>query len=120
MADSQPSKPEKHRPTLWFVYIAVFAMFLIQGLLANLDKTSRIPYSQFQSLLHDGKITSLTIADTSIDGEFKDALPGGQKQFSTNRVDPALAQELEKTGVTFSGQPPSYLGQLLSWILPIG
>jgi cell division protease FtsH len=120
MADGQPSKPEKHWPTLWFIYVAIFAVFLIQGLLANLDKTSRIPYSQFQSLLRDGKVTSLTVADGTISGDLKEPLPGGQKQFATNRVDTALAQELEKSGVTFSGEPPSVVGQLLSWILPIG
>ncbi len=120
MTDDQHGKPEKHQPTLWFVYIAIFAIFLIQGLIANLAKTSQIPYSQFVTLLHDGKITSLTVADTNISGELKEPLPGGQKQFSTNRVDPALARDLAETGVTFSGEPPSYLAQILSWVLPIG
>jgi cell division protease FtsH len=120
MSEGQPITPEKHQPTLWFILLATFAIFLIQGLIGNLANTSQIPYSQFQSLLHEGKVTSLTVADTTISGELKDALPGGQKQFSTNRVDPALAHELESAGVTFSGQPPSYLAQILSWVLPIG
>jgi cell division protease FtsH len=121
MADSrQPSKPERHQPTLWFILAATFVIFLIQGLLANLAKTSQIPYSQFESLLRDGKIVSITVADTSISGTLKDALPGGEKQFSTNRVDPTPAKDLDATGITFSGQPPSFFGQLLSWALPIG
>jgi tetratricopeptide (TPR) repeat protein len=54
MADGQPRKPEKHHPPLWFIYIAVFAIFLIQGLLGSLNKTSQIPYSQFEAYFYRG------------------------------------------------------------------
>jgi cell division protease FtsH len=120
MSDGKPQKPAKHEIPLWFVLVAAFFIFLIQGLIGTLSATSQIPYSQFQALLRDGKITDVTVADNNIRGTLKEPLPGGQKQFTTNRVDPALVHELEGKGITFSGEPPSYFGQVLSWILPLG
>ncbi|MGA7324427.1 MAG: ATP-dependent zinc metalloprotease FtsH, partial [Rhodomicrobium sp.] len=44
----------------------------------------------------------------------------GKKYFTTTRVDPAVADELEKYGVTFTGSTGhSLLTDILSWVLPI-
>jgi cell division protease FtsH len=117
----QPQQPEyRQQFLLWFVVAAAGFVLLYQALALNATASSEIPYSQFEDLLANGRITDLAISDTNIRGTLKDPLPGGQKQFTTNRVDPNLARELEGKGVTFTGQPPSALGQILSWVIPIG
>ncbi len=124
MPKDQPrlQEPEsKQQFTLWYVLIAAIFIFLYQALSSNAVGTNEIPYSEFEDLLANGRIAELTIAETNIRGTLKEALPsGGQKQFVTNRVDPSLAHELEGKGVTFSGVAPSFLGQILSWVVPIG
>jgi cell division protease FtsH len=121
MAKDRPQQPESQQQfTLWYIVIAAVFLFLYQALSTNAVATTEIPYSQFEDLLANGKLSDLTITETNIRGTLKDALPNGQKQFVTNRVDPNLAHELEGKGVTFTGQAPSFLSQILSWIVPIG
>lgn len=117
-----PTQKQQPNPqfTLWYAIVAGFAILLIQTVFANVSTTSEIPYSQFADMLRDGKIAELTIADNTIRGTLKEPVEGGKKQFVTNRVDPNLVHELEGKGIKFSGVAPSVLGQVLSWILPIG
>ena len=46
--------------------------------------------------------------------------PGQPDQFTTDRVDPVLAATLEKSKLTFSGQPAAgVFATLLGWLLPV-
>jgi cell division protease FtsH len=79
-----------------------------------------IPYSQFQSMLAAGQLDNLTVGDGQISGDFKHPDKDQPAQFVTNQVDPALAQQLSQAKVTFDGSgPPSGLGSLLGWLLPL-
>src|SRR5579859_430787 len=121
MPEKNGNQPERKRQiTISYVVLAGFALLLFQGLAAHFFATAEIPYSQFETLLKDGKIADLTASDTKISGTLKEPLPDGRKQFITTRVDPNLARDLEGKGVTYSGEVPGYLSQFLSWILPIG
>ena len=53
-----------------------------------------MPYSEFRSLLHQGKIDTLAVSDRFIQGTLKEPLPGGQRRFFTTRLDQDFAQEL--------------------------
>jgi cell division protease FtsH len=78
-----------------------------------------IPYSQFQTLLGAGQVNNLVVGSNEITGDFKAAPAGQPTQFSTDRVDPTLAQDLAKSNVTFSGTPGTGLfGEILGWLLP--
>ncbi len=47
-------------------------------------------------------------------------MPNGKSQFVTTRVDPQFADELQKYGVTYTGQMESTLiRDLLSWVIPV-
>ena len=79
-----------------------------------------IPYSEFQSLLQAGKVNDLKISDNQISGTIKADKAGKPEQFQTDRVDPALAEELAKSKVTFSGTAaPGMWASLLGWFLPL-
>ena len=73
-----------------------------------------------QQLLQDRKIAELGVSDRYIQGKLKEPLPDGKSQFVTTRVDPQLADELKKYGVTYTGQVEStFLQDLLSWVVPV-
>ncbi len=99
--------------------IALFGILLLQYFFAVNQRIEAIPYSQFQQLLHDGKVEKVAVSNRFIQGTLKEPLPGGKKQFVTTRVDPDIAGELQKSGVTYSGQVENtFLTDLLSWIVP--
>jgi cell division protease FtsH len=102
--------------------MAMMLAFLLFNLLMDKDgsQSKTIPYSQFQTLLQKGLVDKLTISDSEITGTLKSAAPGTPTQFSTDRVDLALAQDLGRANVTFSGTPPpSFLMELLGWLAPV-
>ena len=79
-----------------------------------------IPYSQFQSLLASNGVENLVVGPTTISGALKHPGRGQPEQFITDRVDPALAATLEKSNITFTGQPASgAFASLLGWLLPL-
>ena len=120
MAGNQTKTPEpKHQFAIWYIFLAGILLLIFQSVAASFLATAEIPYSQFVQLLQDGKIADVAASESKIHGNLKDPLPDGRKQFVTTRVDPALAHELEGKGIIFAGETPGYLGQILSWILPI-
>ena len=103
----------------WYIIAAVLGMMLIQDLYLESTKLTPIPYSRFQTLLNEDKVAQIGIAQNYISGSLKEAQPDGVKDFITTRVDPDLAQSLDKHGVVYSGIVESHwLRDLLSWILP--
>ena len=94
-------------------------MLLIQDLYLESTKLTPIPYSRFQTLLNENKVEKIAIAQNYISGSLKEAQPDGVKDFITARVDPELAESLDKHGVVYSGVIENHwLRDLLSWILP--
>src|SRR4051812_33262675 len=105
---------------LWYAIAAFLGLLLIQYVIATTQKIAPIPYSQFQQLLREGKVAEIGVSDRFIQGKLKEPLPDGKSQFVTTRVDPEFAQELQKSGVTYTGQIEStFLRDLLSWVLPV-
>src|SRR5215510_4153996 len=103
----------------WYIIAAVLGMLLIQDFYIESTKLTPIPYSRFQTLLNEDKVAKIAIGQNYISGELKEAQPDGLKDFLTARVDPDLAQSLDKHNVVYSGVVESHwLRDLLSWILP--
>src|SRR5262249_29421811 len=98
---------------------AVIVILLAQYFYSVSQRVEALPYSQFQRLLDEGKVDRVAVSDRYIQGTLKEPLPDGKKQFVTTRVDSEFARELQKSGVTYSGEVESTLVQdLLSWIIP--
>jgi cell division protease FtsH len=78
-----------------------------------------IPYSEFQRLAAEGRVTDLVVGETRISGMLRDAPQGEPRRFTTQRVDPAFAQSLAGTPVEFAGEPePGLLVRAIGWVLP--
>ncbi len=84
----------------WYVTLAILAMLWIQSLYIAATRSTPIPYSRFQTLLNDDKIAEIGISQNTNRGTLKQPEADGLKDFVTTRVDPELAQTLNKHGIT--------------------
>jgi cell division protease FtsH len=117
-----PNEPEerKHQFATWYVFAAFLGVLLIQYLWFQFSQVETIPYSQFEQLLADNKISEVSVGSDTIQGALKEPFPDRRKLFYTVRVDPALADKLSAHGVKVTGAPSNSLfSTILSWGLPI-
>ena len=122
-ADKRPPRePEdrKHQFAIWYFFAAFLGLMLIQYLWVQYTQIETIPYSQFEQLLDQNKISEVLVGSDTIQGTLKEPFPDGRKLFRTTRVDPELAGKLTAHGVKVTGSPSSNLfSTVLSWALPI-
>jgi len=110
---------KKHQFNLTYLLIAFGLLLLFQSFWVSYSEVETIPYSKFQELLKDKQIEKVVVGPSQIQGEFKTP-EGGKKYFTTTRVDPAVAAELQKTGIDYTGSTgDNFLRDILSWVLPI-
>jgi cell division protease FtsH len=125
----------KQQFSLWYFIAALVAVMLIQSALFP-QHTETLQYSEFKTLLKQGKITNASISDQAITGTLgSEGLEGllppakieelkrlgkGEHAFVTVRLaDPGLIAELEAAKIPFSGQAENkWLSTLLAWVLP--
>ena len=102
-------------------FIAVLlAILALQKRLASTTAPQAVSYSEFQSLLQNGRIVTITVSDRQIQAVLKEPLPDGRKMVSTVPIDPQLAKELTGHGADVTGVVEStFWRDLLSWIVPV-
>ena len=110
---------KKHQFNLTYLLIAFGLLLLFQSWWAGYSQVEPIPYSQFQDLLKNKEIEKVVVGPSQIEGEFKTP-QNGKKYFTTTQVNPVIADELQKYGITYTGSTgQSFLRDILSWVLPI-
>jgi cell division protease FtsH len=122
-AKNSPTKePEerKHQFATWYIFAAFLGWMLIQYLWLQYTQVETIPYSQFEQLVDQNKISEVLVGSDTIQGTLKEPFPDGRKLFNTVRVEPDLAAKLSAHGVKVTGAPSSnFLSTILSWVLPV-
>jgi len=122
-ANNRPTKePEerKHQFATWYIFAAFLGVMLIQYLWLQYTQIETIPYSQFEELVDQNKISEVLVGSDTIQGTLKEPFPDGRKLFNTTRVEPDLAAKLSAHGVKVTGAPSSnFLSTILSWVLPV-
>ena len=117
---NEPSS-RKQAVTIGYIFAAGAALIVLQWLLATYNVVETIPYSQFEQLVSQNKVSEVGVGQDTIQGKLKDneKLPSGKSDFITARVDPALAEKLEAKGVVVNGVPSGGVVQtILSWVIP--
>ena len=110
---------KKHQLNLTYIAIAFGLLLLFQFYWVSYTQIESVPYSRFQQLLKDKEVTKVVVGPSQIQGEFKTP-QDGKKYFTTTRVDPAVASELQKHGIEIPGSTgQSLFRDILSWVLPI-
>ncbi|WP_350282651.1 ATP-dependent zinc metalloprotease FtsH [Nitrosomonas sp.] len=111
---------KKAQINFWYVLIAILSILFIQNLYNQYTRIEPIPYSRFQTLLEQDKISEVAITDKQIFGSLKESTSEKFTEFVTTRVESDLAEMLDKHNVTYTGVVQStWLRDLLSWIVPM-
>ncbi len=112
-------EPKTHF-NFWYFVIAMLAIMMIQSWWQEAQQVETVPYSEFQTLMRDGKVAEVSVADTYVRGILRAPLPDGRNQIYAVRVDPDLAEDLDKFGITYTGiVQNNFLSKILSWVLPV-
>jgi cell division protease FtsH len=113
---------KRHKFSMWYVFLGIWIVLIIQSYIASMLAAQMIPYSQFLDLLKNGKIVEVAVTANQIEGKMKveKGEPGETKAFRTVRVDAELSTLLDQYKVVFKGQIEStFLRDIFSWIFPI-
>lgn len=108
--------------SIWYVFLAIWAVILVHDFILALQKIEEIPYSEFKTLVASGQVAEVSLGSHTLSGKLKPAEGAKEpKLFSSIRVeDPDLVKELQTHQVKFVGVVEStFLRDLLSWILPV-
>ena len=104
----------------WYAVLAIILVVYLQSWWADTQRVEEISYSEFQTMLEDGRLESIGISATSIRGKLKYPMEDGRQYIKTVRIEPDFARELAQYDVRFEGVIESnWPAQILSWILPV-
>jgi cell division protease FtsH len=110
----------KRQFMIWYALAAVLGVLLFQAFWTSYTQVETIPYSQFETLLDQGKVAEVTVGTDSIQGTLKEPLPSGKHEFFAVRVDPQLAEKLASHQVVVNGAASGGIIQtILSWVIPV-
>lgn len=113
--------PPKTHFSLWYFLVAITLLIMFQNFYLS-GQTQTIPYSQFKSLVAQGRVDRVIIDQEVITGNLKpDSTSGRGSRFRVFRVeDNGLVEALEKAGVIYSGSYENkFLSGLISWVAPM-
>ncbi|MEW6544091.1 MAG: ATP-dependent zinc metalloprotease FtsH [Nitrospirota bacterium] len=113
--------PKQKQFSIWYVFIALWALMLFQIFVAPYFNPTEIPYSEFKAAVAADKVEEVAVSSSVIHGRMKPADSKEGRVFDTVRVeDPDLIRELEARHVKVTGVVEStFLRDILSWIVPI-
>ncbi|MEP6887164.1 MAG: ATP-dependent zinc metalloprotease FtsH [Nitrospirales bacterium] len=125
--------------SIWYVFIALWAMMLFQLFVTPYFNPTEIPYSEFKEAVASDKVEEVAVSSMVIHGKMKPdktsspdtssekslttapSTPPEGRAFNTVRVeDPDLIRDLETHHVKVTGVIEStFFRDLLSWVIPI-
>ncbi|MGB3390288.1 MAG: ATP-dependent zinc metalloprotease FtsH [Pseudaminobacter sp.] len=101
-----------------YVIFALVLLGLFQMWLASRD-VAQLSHTELMRMVDEGRIASVTITETTVQGELKEPQEG-KALFISARVDPNAAEAFEKAGVAVTGGTDSnWLTVILSWVVPV-
>ncbi len=114
-----PRFDPKTRVHLGYWLMAIVAVFWLQSIWSTSQDVQTVPYSRFQTELQQGKFSTIVVGHQTITGTLKSPDASGKKIMVAVRVDPQLAGQLQRQGVTYSqAYSNTWLSNILSWMLP--
>jgi cell division protease FtsH len=104
---------------IWYLVAALLAVVWLRDLWIASQRVEEISYSEFEQALRDGRVGSVEVSGTMLEGEYRTATPEGVERFVTPRVDTELARDLAQYDVEFKGVADNpLLRDVLSWVVP--
>ena len=110
---------KKTQLSIWYFILAMLLVLFLQNLWTESATVERIPYSEFRQYLEEGRIAEVVVSESTVRGILREA-GDGPREVVAVRVEPDLADDLDKYGVEYTGKVEStFLSNILSWLLPI-
>ncbi len=114
-----PRFDPKARIHLGYWLVALLVLLWVQSLWQGAAQVQTVPYSQFETYLQQGRFSDVEIGEQTITGTLREPAAKGPSKVVALRVDPQIAQQLQRYGVRYSQLPSNaWLANLLSWIFP--
>jgi len=108
----------RNQLNFWYFIIALLGVLIAQQWWQQAQTVDVVPYSEFEQMLKDGRISEVTVSDRRITGKLK-AAEGRKTVAVANLVEPNLAERLSRYNVPFTQVHEStFLRDLLSWVVP--
>ena len=63
---------KQHKFSIWYVLIGIWVVLLVQNYIASMFAVKTIPYSEFLSMLKNGKVVEIAITANQIQGKMID------------------------------------------------
>ncbi|MCS7281380.1 MAG: ATP-dependent zinc metalloprotease FtsH [Desulfobacterota bacterium] len=115
----EKDQPKSKKNFTFLYFVLAFIAILILNTYLFTEEVKNIPYSEFRSMIGQGKISDIVINAETIQGTYiKD--DGTKGKFVTNRVeDPNLVKDLMMHNIKFAGRHENKIAKaFFSWILP--
>jgi cell division protease FtsH len=137
MADQTPSKmpnPRAKKPgdrrltprggpssTMWYALGFLLLLALGNAFVFSFQSGQTISYSDFKTLVREGKLQEVTVGTDRVRGQLKQAPEKTSRNVSAVRIeDPKLVEDLDKAGVKYTGEMDSrWVTELLGWVITI-
>src|SRR5687767_9201887 len=101
-----------------YLLFAFFAIVIVQQWWQQAQTVEVVPYSEFEKLLAEDKISEVVVSENRITGKLK-APENGKTVAAANLVQPDLAERLSKFDVKYTRVHEStFLRDVLSWVVP--
>jgi cell division protease FtsH len=103
---------------LAYLLFALLAMLALQQAWQHAQTVEVVPYSEFEKLLAEERISEVVVSDQRITGKLKSP-ENGKTVAVANLVQPELAERLSQYDVKYTRVYEStFLRDILSWVLP--
>ncbi len=108
-----------HKFSIWYVLLGIWVVLILNNLIARGIGPTTLAYSEFMDKLRSDKVKEIAIGEQVISGVFIDD-QNREISFTTVKVNPELAKELEGHSLKFRGEIEStFFRNLLSWVIPV-
>ena len=106
---------------MWYVLGFLLLLALANAFVFTFQSGQTISYSDFKTLVRDGKVQEVTVAEDQVRGQLKQAPEKTSRTFTAVRIeDPKLLEDLEKSGVKYTGQVTNrWMAEVLGWVIPL-
>jgi cell division protease FtsH len=118
---SGPRRPAASRTfsPLWLVAGLLVLLVIVNGLAAVVGQGEEIQYSQFKTLVNEGRVTDVVITTDRIRGQYQTAAKSVVPFHAFRIEDAKLLELLESKGVTYKAETGNrWFADVLSWVLP--
>ena len=121
----KPARRATPRPgpgsAVWYVLGFLLVLALAQTFFVSMQTADTVPYSEFKTLVRQGKVQEATVTDDYVRGSLKPEGGNQPRPFTTARIeDPKLLEELDQHGVKYNAEVANrWMGEVLGWVLPL-